>query len=292
MVMQTGLGSRITTLNLSNNASSGFTHSNSGSGNTYLTMPNVTCNDNGSNGFVISSSGVTMSSLEIKSLTCLNNAAPGAVLGGCYGGRTVIGSLTTSGNTTAGVNVNGATLGGDIIIRNSSIAETTKISETTVGGASYQTGSVRFENYLGVVGDCLSYLHGTAGKVNTESGAKRRTASGLAWTLAELNTTAINVETPLRMLVAKMAVSSGGLVTVKAWMRRSSTSLTASLVCMGGQIAGVPNDVSDSVGAAADTYEEQTITFTPTAVGVVEIEMHIYGGVFDATIDDLTLSQA
>jgi hypothetical protein len=65
------------------------------------------------------------------------------------------------------------------------------------------------------------------------------------------------------------------------------------LVCPGGQIAGVSTDVEASVTASANTWEELTITFTPTEAGVVAIEAIAWGGsTHTGYVDDLTITQA
>jgi hypothetical protein len=64
------------------------------------------------------------------------------------------------------------------------------------------------------------------------------------------------------------------------------------LVCKGGQIAGVPTDVISTL-TTTGTWEEETITFTPTEQGVVEILAYAYGGsTFNGWVDDMTISQA
>ena len=44
--------------------------------------------------------------------------------------------------------------------------------------------------------------------------------------------------------------------------------------------------------AAADTWEEVSLTFTPTANGVVKIQAYCYGGAYTGYVDDLTIAQA
>lgn len=115
---------------------------------------------------------------------------------------------------------------------------------------------------------------------------------GIAWKLSPTSDTR-SAEYPLDYVVATIAVLANALVTVKLWMRRTNTALTGVLVCRGGQINGVTNDVSSSMTAAADTWEEITITFTPTENGVVEIEAWAYGGTTHSLyIDDFSMTQA
>jgi len=122
---------------------------------------------------------------------------------------------------------------------------------------------------------------------------ERKTASGISWKMQPTSTTARHSRSPIVLSLAKVACAANSLVTIKAWMRRSDTGLTMQLVCKGGQIAGVASDVVSAMTAAADTWEELTITFTPTEVGVVEITAEAYGGTtFSGWVDDMTISQA
>jgi len=151
--------------------------------------------------------------------------------------------------------------------------------------------------------NCRVYSHNhdnTAGnhKIFTDGGLisaatdQRNTASGISWKL-QPTSTARNSDYPLVLSLAKIAVAANSLVTVKAWMRRSNTGLTMRLVCKGGQIAGVASDVVSAMTAAANTWEELTITFTPTEAGVVEITAEAFGGsAFSGWVDDMTISQA
>ena len=122
---------------------------------------------------------------------------------------------------------------------------------------------------------------------------QRNTASGISWKLQPTSTTLRTSLRPVTLSLAKVACAANSAVTIKAWMRRTNTGLTMRLVCKGGQIAGVASDVVDSMTAAADTWAEQTITFTPTEVGVVEITAEAWGGTtFSGWVDDLTISQS
>jgi len=121
----------------------------------------------------------------------------------------------------------------------------------------------------------------------------RHTASGIAWQLSPTNSTYLNELAPMKLLLAVLAVNASKEVTVSCWYRRSNTGLTAKLVCREGQIAGVANDVSDSMTEIADTWQQLTISFTPTEAGVVEIECWVYGGTtYSGFVDDITIEQA
>ncbi len=121
---------------------------------------------------------------------------------------------------------------------------------------------------------------------------QRNSASGISWKIQPTNSN-LSQFVPVTFSLAKVACAANSLVTVKAWMRRDNSGLTMRLVCKGGQIAGVSSDVVSAMTAAADTWEELTITFTPTEVGVVEITAEAWGGTtFSGWVDDMTISQA
>ena len=130
------------------------------------------------------------------------------------------------------------------------------------------------------------------GRIISETGADRHTASGIAWKMSPADTL-MSAEYPMVLPLAKIAVDRDAMVTVKAWMKRSNTALTGKLVCKGGQLTGVAYTVSASVSAAAGTYEELTITFLPQEHGTIEIEAHAFGGTtHNLWIDDMTITQS
>jgi hypothetical protein len=119
----------------------------------------------------------------------------------------------------------------------------------------------------------------------------RHTASGLAW---KVSPTALSFMDwcPADMVLATIAVAASAPVIVKCWARRTNTGLTVGIKLRQGAIPGVTSDVTDEVTVAADTWEELSITFTPTQAGVVEIEGYCYGGTtYSAYFDDLTVTQ-
>jgi len=116
--------------------------------------------------------------------------------------------------------------------------------------------------------------------------AVRHTASGWAWQLSPTNTARASTW-PLRLPIGQVYLAAGVATTVTAWMRRSNTGLTLSLVCPGGQITGVASDVSDSVAEIADTWEQMSITLTSTETGAVTVEAQAYGGsAYTGYVDD------
>jgi hypothetical protein len=132
----------------------------------------------------------------------------------------------------------------------------------------------------------------TTGGLITSAVDQRKTASGISWKLQPTSSATRFASNPLSLSLAKVACSANNLVTIKAWMYRDNSGLTMRLVCKGGQIAGVASDVTASV-TTTNAWEEETITFTPTETGVVEITAEAWGGTtFSGWVDDMTISQA
>ena len=144
-------------------------------------------------------------------------------------------------------------------------------------------------NHNGVSGDTVILMY--AGSVVSTTSV-RHTSSGIAWALAPTSTRDRPSDYPVTLKIATLAVAADTVVTVKAWLRRTNTGLTLGLRILADQIAGVSSDVLSPMTAAADTWEEVTLTFTPAANGVVKIQAYCYGGAYTGYVDDLTIAQA
>lgn len=188
-------------------------------------------------------------------------------------------SVILSENGT-GVQQNGP--GVETYLKNVTINDALEMSGT--GDRNY----VYSMNHDNVAGNHKIFSSG--GLVSADT-SLRHTASGFSWKLSVLSTYRSSVY-PVPLSLAKIAVAANSLVTVKAWMYRDNSGLTMQLVCKGDQIAGVPSDVVSTVSATG-AWEEETITFTPTEQGVVEIIAQAYGGsTFNGWVDDMTITQA
>lgn len=99
---------------------------------------------------------------------------------------------------------------------------------------------------------------------------------------------------PITLPVGRFAVAANRLVTVSVWMLKDhATNTGASLVCVGGQIAGVDNDVV-SVKASDTDWEEVSISMTPTEAGVIEVEVRSWNisDVGTVKVEDVTVTQS
>jgi hypothetical protein len=158
--------------------------------------------------------------------------------------------------------------------------------------------SFTISNYGGVTTDQRTYYGGLDGgdfgRILTNTSI-RHTASGISWQMISGGTGGyLNASstTPLTLPLAQIAVNASSLVTVKVWVYRTSTSLTTRLVCPGGQIAGVSSDVVATASGAINTWEQLTITFTPSAAGVVGLQVQCYGAAASVYVDDFEATQA
>jgi hypothetical protein len=116
-----------------------------------------------------------------------------------------------------------------------------------------------------------------------------RTA-GLSWKLSPTTSSCVS-RRPLRLKVATAQVAANTPITCKVWFRRTNTGLTARLICKGGQLTGIDNDVSSSMTAAANTWEQLSVTVTPTQKGVLEFFAEGWGGTtFSAFVDDVSFT--
>lgn len=181
------------------------------------------------------------------------------------------------------------------------------IDETEIAGPAYHYADCKtfFQNLDNTTDNHWIFSdYGTISSNDTD----RHTASGICWKLSPTNVLR-DVYYPLTLKIAKVACNSGSLVTIKAWMKRSSiTDIQGTFMVRAGQLNGVSQTYADgSTGSAIlvglpfggtdDTnYHEGTITFTPTETGVIEVECWAWwlAGTADESvyIDDMTITQA
>lgn len=238
---------------------------------------------------------VTAGHSIVNDITCLNNVTVGfqntvsciaqdvisrdnSVSGVQNAGHLELNGLTTSGNTTQGISNSGL-----IRLNNASIAEATPFASSTimnsVRASRYSTfRGYQYLNSAAVITDVATPVHGTA----TRSYAHAPT----------VNThTTLPVVQPLQ----PFAVNGSALVTFKIWLQRTSTNVEGRVRLKGWVTPGVDADVTATITAAANTWEELTVTCTPSAAGVVQIELESYsvnGSTGTVYFGDATVTQA
>lgn len=156
---------------------------------------------------------------------------------------------------------------------------------------------LRFRNRGGDPTDHLTYLGqyvgsgGAGGSLDyyKSNSSIRHTASDFSW---ELNAGSIgNRYRCCRMPLVQVACDAGVARTVYAWVRRNHASLTFGISVIGGYVDGV-DDAWTDMTAAVNTWEQISITFTPTESGVVQVYAHAYNGsgvTRQGFIDDVTI---
>lgn len=123
---------------------------------------------------------------------------------------------------------------------------------------------------------------------------QRHTPSGISWKFSPTSGGVRTRHYPLRMAVAKIACAANAPVSVSIWTRRDSTDIKGMLRLAGGQIKGVPNDITVSCEPATNQWSlSAALTFTPTEKGVVEVVFDVWdevGSTNSFWIDDLVIS--
>ena len=100
---------------------------------------------------------------------------------------------------------------------------------------------------------------------------------------------------PIVQPLQPFAVNASTLVTFKIWVYRTSTNVEGRVRLRGYVTPGVDADVTATITAAINTWQELTVTCTPSAAGVVQIELESYsvnGSTGTVYFGDATVSQA
>lgn len=200
----------------------------------------------------------------------------------------IFGNLTTSGNTTV---FSIAAFTGNIYVNKSSFGEASPLS---FSGSGYHSGRLVFQDFDGTADDHRTYYSsGATGATIFADATTRHSSSGLSWKFNIQSTTFVTENFPVTFPVARIAVNANKQVTASLWCRRSSTSMNGTFRCRAGQIAGVTVDVEDSISAAIDTWQQLNLVFTPTEVGVIDLDFYCSGVTGqDLFIHDFTVAQA
>lgn len=122
---------------------------------------------------------------------------------------------------------------------------------------------------------------------------ERHTASGISWKFAITNVIR-SIGYPMDLSVTKVLCTAGVAVTVGIWVKKShATDIGGRLIIMGNKYEGIGSYDNDILAVAPDitTWNQITITFTPTKTEVIEIMFEAFwvSGLADETIwiDDI-----
>jgi hypothetical protein len=298
-----GTGTNDSYVNITSSSTAGNTGVTLGSNSSIVTITGtLKTNNNNSDGVTLAGTGFIATAIAsdntgngitptnaygtwtIGSITANSNSSYG--LGATTGAWLTVNAWSSTGNSTAALNF-APPHNSFILLKSPTYAETNFYTSTIPQGSDSR---IQIENLNGAANTHLTQLGG--GKIESETSV-RHTASGLAWKLSP-TATYRNTNYPIRLLVGEYGVNASALVTVTAWVRRTSSAVSARITVPGGQIAGVATDVStSSTGAGIGAYEQLTLTFTPSASGVFQVFFDAYGGTTaSAYVDDVVVTQA
>jgi hypothetical protein len=113
--------------------------------------------------------------------------------------------------------------------------------------------------------------------------------TGTSWKIEQLSSN-ISQYNKIQFSIAKIAVLANKLTTISLWFKNSASTITGQLVCPGYQLTGT-NVVANTV--TSTTWQQLTITFTPTEKKVIEIFVYAYGSISDYLyVSDMNITQA
>ena len=136
----------------------------------------------------------------------------------------------------------------------------------------------------------------------TSDSTVTQSGSGYSWKMTPLSVTAEftrDADSPLEFTIAKVAVAANAQVTATIYARRTATNTNdyvslAALLLNNGSI-GLTSDIkSSALSGSANTWQQLTLTFTPTVAGVATISalMSASSTSDSVYVDQMTISQA
>jgi hypothetical protein len=162
-------------------------------------------------------------------------------------------------------------------------------------GSGNNVAGLFIENFDETVGDSRCFFRN--GSIFSET-TTRHTASGRAWNM-DPSTAArkLILPGPTPSDVFKVAVKADEALTISVYVRKNAAynGNAPRLILLGGVVAGVGSlgtNVTDSLTVAADTWEELTVTATPTEDGVCEYYLDCDGTAGNVFVDDFDILQA
>lgn len=163
-------------------------------------------------------------------------------------------------------------------------------------------GTVFFRNFNGTTNDHRILTQ--AGCIKSETtvrhgtdGVAWRFEPKLVWSGDNSFAATTNVDSnPFTLDLATLFVEANKVVTFKAYLRRTNTGLTIRLAARKDKkenIFTLGSDVVANCTAAADTWQEVTLSVTPIDSGTLTISCEAFGGnSYAGYVDDISVTQA
>ena len=200
-------------------------------------------------------------------------------------GLAVILSSVFSNNTTSSI-LTSSSFNSAINLRNCTLLDSTEVS---LSASSF--GMVLSLNHDDTVDN--NWMFSSGATINWQTTTFHGSEPG-AWKFTITSSTRTSYK-PVTLKIAEIACAASALITVKAWVKKDhATNVAAKLYVLGElyTIAGVAAD--DATKASDTSWEELTITFTPTEAGVVPIYVDAWyvSGASNVYIGSITVTQA
>ena len=160
----------------------------------------------------------------------------------------------------------------------------------TVSSTKFDTARLTLTRYNNSATDHRTYWNYVTMVSET---SVRHTASGIAWKV-DIQSANYTAAVPFNFTLAEIFVTASSAVTATIWVRRTNTALTVKwgVLASDNTLLGVSSDVTDTASASADTWEQLSVTFTPTIEGVAKIKLIAYGGsTYSFYFDDFAITQ-
>lgn len=121
----------------------------------------------------------------------------------------------------------------------------------------------------------------------------RNTASGYSWKFTTVNSASATSADPLALELGTIAVNGGNkTVTVTAYVYRTSSSAYGRLKVKANNLIGLTSDVTATSSGSTSSWEQLSLTFSPSASGYADIVIEAYDGNSNVFFDDLGVTQA
>jgi hypothetical protein len=212
-----------------------------------------------------------------------NNAGYGIATSSDSAGETTYYNTTLANNVTADIVVSSG--GKGTTLYNCTLSSTTPIESS---GTLCDT--LRIHKYGGSATD--HRLINASYQIKSDTSV-RNTASDFSWKLSPLST-ALSVDNPqCEFVLANLLMAANVSKTINVYARRDSTNITVGIKIRGGQIAGVSSDMTATVSASANTWQQISLTITPTEDGVIELFGYAYSTTatnLNGWFDDLSIT--
>lgn len=190
--------------------------------------------------------------------------------------------------TTDNSNIFFVPTGGNLDGGNQYIQDITYNEATPYSNTAYALGNSYMSGLNGTANNFLGYTY--QGVISRETTITHSGAS--SWKVNVLNSIR-NANYPITLNVAQVYLTANVSTTISAWFYLDSANCAANITLRGYQIAGITTDqVATANSATVGSWQQVSMTFTPTASGVVTLESDVWitaGSNHNVYIDDLTL---